>query len=271
MRYFQTEKIVGIVGTLFVHVLAAVLLYFLVLELPEEKVQENGIEVIMGTDVKDLTMSNVNEVPPPAANPASPTPPQPKPVEELMTQNMEESLAILEKEAKKEQPKKAEKTPEQLQKEREEAERIERERREAEAKKQAENSILNAFNKGSKMNKKNDTESGSAAKGSVLGNSNKGAPTGVGLSFSLEGRDVGTGGLTYPAYNVQAEGRVVVDITVTPAGKVLSAKVNAAKSNTSNVSLRRAAEKAALSTYFTAVDGVDNQNGTITYNFELTK
>ena len=270
MRYCQTEKIVGIVGTLLVHVLVAVLLYFLVLERPE-KVQENGIEVIMGADVKDLTLSDVNEVPPPAVNPVGPTPPQPKPVEELITQNMEESLAILEKEAKKELPKKAEKSPEQLQKEREEAERKERERREAEAKKQAENSILNAFNKGNKMNKKAESESGSAAKGSVLGNSNKGASAGVGLSFSLEGRDVGTGGLTYPAYNVQAEGRVVVNITVTPAGKVLSAKVNVAKSNTSNAALRSAAEKAALSTYFTAVEGVDNQNGTITYNFELTK
>ena len=59
MRYFQTEKIVGIVGTLLVHVLVAVLLYFLVLERPE-KVQENGIEVIMGADVKDLTLSDVN-------------------------------------------------------------------------------------------------------------------------------------------------------------------------------------------------------------------
>ena len=49
-----------------------------------------------------------------------------------------------------------------------------------------------------------------------------GAKSGVGGygTFNLGGRSIGEGGLPRPVYNVQEEGRVVVSITVNPAGHV---------------------------------------------------
>ena len=57
--------------------------------------------------------------------------------------------------------------------------------------------------------------------------------------------------------------------TVAPDGKVISAGINPAKTNTADLKLREAALKAAKSTIFNSIAGVDNQEGTITYNFEL--
>ena len=85
------------------------------------------------------------------------------------------------------------------------------------------------------------------------------------------GKEPGADGLARPVYDVQAAGRVVVDITVAPNGKVVSASINPAKSNTADSALRTAALKAARNTVFNSIAGVDNQQGTITYNFELTR
>ena len=73
---------------------------------------------------------------------------------------------------------------------------------------------------------------------------------------------------TRPVYNVQDEGRVVVTITVNPAGEVIATSINR-QTNTVNPALRKAAEDAAKKARFNAIDGVDNQMGTITYYFNL--
>ena len=67
---------------------------------------------------------------------------------------------------------------------------------------------------------------------------------------------------------VREEGRVVVTITVSPSGEVIATSINK-RSNTTNAKLRAAAEAAARSTRFNAVDSPDNQTGTITYYFRL--
>ena len=272
MKRFSKEKMAGMAGTLLVHAAVAALLYFLVLT-PPAKLPEKGVEVMMGIDIENFAMEQFNEVPPVASVPAQVEPAPPTPEEPLITQDSEESLVLPPEKPKKEKqkPKKQEKTPEQIKKEKEEAERKERERKEAEARKAAESSIANAFNKGFKMNKKGDAENNEKASGSPQGNSNSGQQTGVGVSFSLSGRNVGGDGLTRPTYNVQAAGRVVVDITVAPNGKVVSVSINPAKSNTADPALRTAALAAARKTVFNSIGGVDNQRGTITYNFELTK
>ena len=267
MKNFTKEKIIGIAGTVLVHVALALLLYFLVLDKPPVPQMEKGIEVMMGSDMEDAAMAQYNEVPQviPPTRPAEPQPVTPE--EPLITQDSEESVALPEE--PKEKPKKQEKTAEQIQKEKEEAERKEQERKEEEARKAAENSIANAFNKGSLMSKKGDSDKNEASKGSVQGNSDEGQPEGVGVSFSLEGRSPGKDGITKPKEKLQARGRVVVNITVAPDGKVISAGINPAKTNTADLKLREAALKAARSTIFNSIAGVDNQEGTITYNFEL--
>ena len=270
MKKFSEEKIIGIVATVLVHVLLAVLLYFLVLNNPPTP-PEKGVEVMLGVDVENLASAQFNEAPPTAPKPQQVKPAPPTPEEPLITQDSEESVALPPEKPKKEQkkPKKQEKTPEQIQKEKEETERKEQERKEEEARKAAENSIANAFNKGSQMSKKGDTDKDESSKGSVQGNSDSGQLTGVGVGFSLEGRSPGKDGIVRPNEKLQAAGKVVVDITVNPVGKVIDASINTKLTNTADLKLRNAALKAAKATVFNSIAGVDNQRGTITYNFEL--
>lgn len=271
MKNFPKEKITGIVGSVLVHAILAVLLYFLVLTPPVD-LPETGVEVMMGVDVEDVAKAQFNEAPQqvPQPVPVQPAPPAPK--EPLITQDSEESLALPPETPKKETPKKQEKTPEQIQKEKEEAERKEQERKEEEARKAAQNSIANAFNKGNQMSKKGDAAQEESTKGSIQGNSDAGLSEGVGVSFSLEGRSPGPDGIVRPNEKLQAAGKVVVNITVNPAGKVVDASIKIDgenRTNTADLNLRNAALKAAKATVFTSIAGVDNQSGTITYNFEL--
>ncbi len=129
--------------------------------------------------------------------------------------------------------------------------------------------ITQAFGKGAQMGSKGDTE-GEGIQGSPTGNAPSGATSGTGGygSFNLGGRSLGEGGLPRPVYNVQDEGRVVVTITVNPAGHVIATSINR-QTNTVNPALRKAAEDAAKKARFNAVSGLNNQTGTITYYFNL--
>lgn len=148
-----------------------------------------------------------------------------------------------------------------------EAERVAREKAAAQA---AANKIAGAFGKGSHMGGKGNAPKGSGVEGRKDGNSNTGGMNGAGGygTFNLNGRSLGSGGLPVPVYNVQDEGRVVVTIVVNPAGHVISTSINK-RTNTVNPKLRKAAEEAARKARFNAVDGVNNQSGTITYYFKL--
>ena len=117
---------------------------------------------------------------------------------------------------------------------------------------------------------KGTAASGTGTEGSKEGNSSTGAKTGTGGygTFDLGGRSLGTGSLPKPVYNVQEEGRVVVNITVNPAGQVISTSISP-QTNTVNSALRKAAEDAAKKARFNTIDGVNNQTGTITYYFNL--
>ena len=119
------------------------------------------------------------------------------------------------------------------------------------------------------MGSKGNSE-GAGIQGSPTGNAPEGATSGVGGygTFSLNGRSIGAGGLPKPVYNVQDEGKVVVNITVNPAGQVIATSINR-QTNTVNSSLRKAAEDAAKKARFNAVSGLNNQSGTITYYFNL--
>ena len=129
--------------------------------------------------------------------------------------------------------------------------------------------IAGAFGKGTQMGNKGTGTTGSGLEGSPTGNSSEGKSGGVGGygTFDLNGRSLGSGGLPMPVYNVQDEGRVVVTITVNPAGQVISTSINK-RTNTVNASLRKAAEEAARKARFNQVDRVNNQTGTITYYFK---
>ena len=280
---------VGALGAVLVHVAVIALLILVSFTVPQPDEDAGGIPVMMGNvdaargfDDPSLVDVDVLDEEAPALAQTQPELPS---EQDLLTQTEEETVTLKPKteEPKKEtvkpkevvKPKKPVKKPEKTEAEKAaEAKRLaeakaERERKAAEE--AARKKVAGAFGKGSqRTGNKWTSVGGTGPVGSKEGNSSTGAKTGTGGygTFDLGGRSLGTGSLPKPAYNVQEEGRVVVNITVNPAGQVVATSINP-QTNTVNSALRKAAEDAARKARFNTVDGVTNQTGTITYYFNL--
>ncbi|MDE6180114.1 MAG: TonB family protein [Phocaeicola sp.] len=304
----KKNKITGLVGTIVLHVILLILLLVIAISRPQLQEEEGvpvmlgNAELSQGNSdpytLTDVDIMNEPEAPAPDV-PEPETVPPVEAKEEMITQTEEETVAVPEKKPVKETPKKEvpkkevpkKETPKQEKpktdppketvkpKEKTEAEkRAKAEKAAAEKKAAAERAaaeaaakkIAGAFGKGTQMGNKGTGTTGTGLEGSPTGNASEGKSTGVGGygTFDLSGRSLGSGGLPRPVYNVQDEGRVVVTITVNPAGQVISTSINK-RTNTVNASLRKAAEEAARKARFNQVDGVNNQTGTITYYFKL--
>ena len=265
---------IGMLGALLVHVAIIALLILVSFTLPNNQ-DEGGVPVMMGDVDASLgnydpsTMVDVDVLPPedvPEVVESQETVEQ-----EMITQTEEETVVIKPKKEKPEVVKKPEKTAAEKAAE---AKKLAEEKAERERKAAAEAAakrVSGAFGKGAQMDgSKGTANSGTGVEGSKDGNSSSGAKTGAGGygTFDLGGRSIGEGGLPRPVYNVQEEGRVVVSITVNPAGHVIATSINR-QTNTVNTALRKAAEDAAKRARFNAVEGVNNQTGTITYYFNL--
>lgn len=278
----KKSKVTGIIGTVVLHILVILLLFFCSLTRPEKQ-EEGGVPVMLGNtetaqgDADPFTLTEVDVLPQPETSVPEPeTTPEPEVKQPMITQDDEPSIQVKKEKPKEEKPKKEvtpTKKPETKPvvtkpKEKTEAEkRAEQERAAAQA---AASKIAGAFGKGSKMGSKGTAGSGEGIQGSSGGNGSTGKTSGIGGpgEFNLNGRSLGPGGLPVPVYNVQDEGRVVVEIEVNPGGKVVRTKIDK-RTNTMNPALRRAAEEAARRARFNTVDGVNNQVGTITYKFKL--
>lgn len=252
------NQIQGAVATLAVHALVVLLLVLLKLHAPMQE-EESGIPVTLGNvaQAKGFTESyqftEVSSVKSdvPKVSDAPLAQPQPKVDEPLVTQPDEPTVDMP--------------TAEEIEaQKRAEAERLAAER--------AAQQMASAFGKGFEMGSKGEAteqpeegtqgiESGVAAAEKVVGVGTLG-------SFDLNGRSISGEGLPIPVNTVQAEGMVVVTITVSPAGKVIGTSINR-RTNTANIELRKAAEDAAKRARFNAVDGLENQMGTIVYYFKL--
>ena len=293
----KKNKITGLVGTLVLHAIVLLLLFLVSISKPKAQ-EEGGVPVMLGNmemaqgnaDPYTLTDVDVLDEPQMPAEASVPEPVPETPSEtEMITQEDEPSIAVPKKETPKPKTKteivKAKKEIVKADKEiakakekseaekRAEAERLAAEKKAAEERAAAEAAakrIAGAFGKGTQMGSKGTSNSGQGIQGSPTGNSADGKTTGVGGygTFDLNGRSLGPGGLPRPVYNVQEEGRVVVTITVNPAGQVIQTSINK-RTNTANAALRKAAEDAARKARFNVVDGVNNQTGTITYYFKL--
>lgn len=270
----KESKYVGLLGALAVHLLVICLLFLVSFTLPRMQ-EEGGMPVMLGDTPDafgsaDPSLVDVDVLPQESLMAESGA--ESVADEDLMVQEEEETVAVPAK--KQETPKPEATTPRQpTEAERREAERkaaeakAEEERRQVEA--AARSRVSGAFGRGTQLGSQGNTQ-GEGLQGSPDGNSDAGATEGVGGygSFSLGGRSLGPGGLPRPAYNVQEEGRVVVDITVNPAGQVIATEINR-QTNTVSTALRRAAEEAAKKARFNEVSGNSNQRGTITYYFKL--
>ena len=289
----KKNKVTGLVGTLVLHAVLLVLLFLIAISKPKAQ-EEGGVPVMLGNmemaqgnaDPYTLTDVDILDEPQLPTEVSAPEPVPTPPLEsEMITQEDEPTVAVPKKETPKPTPKKEAVKKEAPKKEpvkpkekteaekRAEAERLAAEKKAAEEKAAAEAAakrIAGAFGKGTQMGSKGNADSGNGIQGSPTGNAAEGQTTGVGGygTFDLNGRSLGPGGLPRPVYNVQEEGRVVVTITVNPAGQVIQTSINK-RTNTVNAALRKAAEDAARKARFNAVGGVNNQTGTITYYFKL--
>ena len=289
----KKNKITGLVGTLVLHVILLVLLLLIAISKPKAQ-EEGGVPVMLGNmemaqgngDPYTLTDVDILDEPQLPTEMSVPEPVPTPPVEsEMITQEDEPTVAVPKKETPKPAPKKEVVKKEKPKKEpvkpkekteaekRAEAERLAAEKKAAEERAAAEAAakrIAGAFGKGTQMGSKGTGTSGEGIQGSPTGNAAEGQSTGVGGygTFDLNGRSLGPEGLPRPIYNVQEEGRVVVTITVNPAGQVIHTSINK-RTNTANAALRKAAEDAARKARFNSVSGVNNQTGTITYYFKL--
>lgn len=252
------NQIQGLVVTIVAHALVVLLLLMVKLSAPLQE-EESGIPVMLGNSLlaqghtesyQYTEVSSVKSDVPNVDN-APLTQPQPQVDEPLITQPDEPTVEVP--------------TAEELEaRKRAEAERLAAER--------AAQQMASAFGKGFEMGSKGEatekadegtqgTETGVAAADKAVG-------VGVQGTFDLNGRSLSGSGLPVPVNTVQDEGRVVVNITVNPAGQVIATSINR-RTNTVNPELRKAAEDAARKARFNAIEGVDNQSGTITYYFKL--
>ena len=282
---------IGALGALLVHVAVVALLILVSFTVPQPDEDAGGIPVMMG-DVEsargfdDPSLVDVDVLDEDAAAPAETEPELPS-EQDLLTQTEEETVTLKPKteESKKEavkpkevaKPKEPVKKPEKTEAEKAaEAKRLAEEKAERErkaAEEAARKRVAGAFGKGAQMEgNKGTSAGGTGTEGSKEGNSSIGAKTGTGGegTFDLGGRSLGAGTrLPKPECNVREEGRVVVNITVNPAGLVVGTSVNLSLTNTSDQTLRKAALDAAKKARFEAVEMVTNQTGTITYYFNF--
>jgi len=265
------EQIIGFGSSIILCLLLVLVLSYLFLrteiqtEIEGIPVTFGAVEWASGTDEPVSSGENVNfsdreprsEV---ISNPTPSTTPQPS----IITQDTEQTIALEAERQRKEQER-----------------RVEQERREAEQKRLEEirqrGEAINlqmsgAFGAGSTADASRGTaESGSGIQGSLQGNVSTGVSTGVGGvgSFALEGRSLRSSSLPPPAYNIQEEGTIVVEITVNPQGDVIQATVRLRGTNIENANMRRSAEEAAKKAKFNTISGSQNQIGTITYRYKL--
>ena len=241
---------------------ALVVLLLVVIRLQRPVIQEeSGIPVEMGntdfaqghTESYQFTEVSSMKSDVPNIENAPQTQPQPQVDEPLITQPDEPTVDMP--------------TAEEL----EAQKRAEAERQAAE---RAAQQMASAFGKGFEMGSKGqatDEPTQEGTQGIETGVSSADKQVGIGVqgTFDLNGRSLTGDGLPRPINTVQDEGRVVVTITVNPAGQVIATSINLRSTNNVNPELRKAAEDAARRARFNPIDGIDNQTGTITYYFKL--
>ena len=287
------EEIYGLTGSSIICLLIALFLFVTVLQ-TSVKAGEEGILVNFGnvdlssgdfeprrgepqgeidnpvpTPVQQNVPTQRNNAPAPErVPPVAQQKPQNNATHPAITQNLENTVAI-----------------ETARKEQAERNRIEAEQRAQRAKEEEEQRKRDAINQqvsgafGTSDNGQNQRGTGTSGTG-IQGNPNSttsaGSPTGTGTGqsgtgygeFNLKGRTLGAAGLPRPAYLVQEEGRIVVNVTVDSKGNVIFAEIGRG-TNIDNTNLRNSALEAARKAKFNSISGGNNQSGTITYKYSL--
>ncbi len=287
----------GYLGTGIFHIVLILLLVLLGFKTPLPLPAEEGILINFGTEDQGsglIEPSESNSAPeegtPPASVPDA-AESAPSNEENILTQDLEETIALPSSETKEkvepdpEKIKAEKKRQEELELQRQEEldrkrqEELERKRVEEEQRriKEIADRTKNALTGG-----KNQADNTSQREGITSTEGNQGATTGSINSTSHEGTGTGNDGVSYdlsgrtsqglplPEYNYQVEGIVVVEVTVDRNGNVTKAIPGFKGSTTLDEMLLKAAKEAALLARFDRKpDAPAFQKGTITYIFSL--
>lgn len=260
------DKIKGILGTIIVHLLALILLFFFGFSTPLPLPGEEGVEVDLGfSDVG--SGNNQQETPAPMEEETPPPVMEETPVteEQVVTNDAEDTPFI---EEPVDDP-----VEEVVEEEVEQTKEEEVQEQEPEPPKPVVNT--NALYKG----KQTDSDEG-GNEGNTLYPGDQGKENGTedsgnydglggmgnGISFDLGGRSAK--GIPKPSYNSDDQGKVVVTIKVDRQGFVISAEAGARGTTITDQKLWKEAEEAAKRARFSSKpDAPEIQRGTITYNF----
>lgn len=255
----EKEKIGGIIGTIIFAGLLLLILFFSYFTITFPPQEPEGIPVLFGTEenaggVTEPMMTETSDIPAPSIpDNAHKTP--------LITQEDESSLEV---EAQRQE----EQRQAQLAEQRRLQEEAARRQREEEARREINQQLSGLFGENNAGSR--GSTQGTGTQGVSTGNATEGSPNGTGGigTYDLSGRSLGPGGLVQPRYTVNDYGTVVVNITVDPDGNVIHAEIGRG-TNTPNPTLREEALRAARNTKFNAINSANNQQGTITYKFNL--
>ena len=262
------EEITGMIGAVIFMVLLLVILLFSYFTIANPPQDLEGIPVMFGNvdDAGGYEEPPMNEITPPVEE--IPTPQNTPTEAPLIAQTDEQSIEIEQQKNRKEEEEERKKRA-LLEEQRRRQEEAERKRREEEARRQRINKEMSGLF-GENANANRGTTEGSGTQGESKGNANQGQKSGTGGigSYDLGGRSVGSGGLKEPIYSVDDYGTVVVKITVDPKGNVINAEIGKG-TNAPNSALLNDAIKAARNTKFNSISSANNQQGTITYKFNL--
>ena len=281
------EDIYGYTGSLIFCVLLMILLMCTVLKtIIPDQLGGGGVLVKFG-NVDEASGTFVLAGSSGPAIPLPPTPPVPPVSQSIITQDLEQTASIDAENKRKEEEKLRIVQEEQKRLAEAERKRIEEEQKRQQA---INNQIAGAFGSGNAQSagQGNGTgqsigtsgqgsgtgqgtgTSGDGIQGSPQGNSSYGANSGIGGygDFSLSGRSLGSGGLPRPAYSVQVEGIIVIDIVVDKNGNVISNMIGRG-TTISDLAMRQSAQDAAKKAKFNAISGNENQSGKITYRYYL--
>lgn len=291
----------GVIGTVVIHLLVLIFLLFAALRTPLPLPGEEGVEVNLGYD--DQGYGNIQSEPPPKSEPVTvqekvvqpPADPEPEIVkEEIITQDIEEAPVIeeevVEKEPEKEveeevvEEKKSDPVPEEIAEDdpvedivdsvftdQEIVEEIPVEDPKPVVNKRA---LYTGSSSDTQGTNQGITE-GAGDQGKPHGYKESDDYTGQGgsgngISFSLGGR--GSLFLEKPTATFREQGTVVVSIWVDRDGAVQKAQVSAKGTTVLDQNLRKIAVDAARnSTFAKDPTAIEEQRGTITYNFILMK
>ncbi|MDO5035348.1 MAG: TonB family protein [Porphyromonas sp.] len=272
-KKWNKNDLIALLIALAIHAGLIVLILFIVLS-PAQLHERGGILVNIG-DVEFASGDPAQGVFEPDADAAPPVLEEQPAEETLLTQESPEAPSI-------ETPPDNHPTPEEVeaQRRREAAQREEQRRRAAEEEAKRKRDQISKAVSGAFGNAAKEEQGGAGStpeaptvgkEGSTEGNvPNGGANTGVGGfgSYDLGGRSIMGGGLPRPSYNAQVEGTIRIKITVDPTGKVIRTAI-APGTTIDDYQMQSSALKAAAQTRFNAVDTSLNQEGYITYRYQL--